>query len=378
MTTSEPIRILIVEDLDADFDLAQYEIRKALKDPVFQRVQTRQEFLDALDTFQPDVILSDYSLPHFDGLTALKLALEYAPLTPLIIWTGSLSEDTAVDCIKAGANNYILKENIMRLGPAIVHALEERRLLLDRQRAELERENLIAELTVKNAELERFTYAVSHDLKSPLVTIKGFLGYLEQDAMAGNVERFMGDSKRIANAVDRMGQLLDDLLELSRIGRFVNPPEKISFEELAREVVDLLEVEIREHEITVDIKPNLPLVYADRVRLLEVLQNLLDNAVKNMGDQPQPHIEIGRCGEDAKDGKTLFYVKDNGVGIAPEYHEFIFGLFNKLDARTEGTGIGLALAKRIIEYHGGRIWVESKVGAGSAFCFTVGEHRDSI
>ena len=132
---SEPVRILIVEDVPSDFDLAQREIRKAVHECVFQHVQTQQDFLYALDTFQPDLILSDYQMPGFDGLTALKLAQEHAKLTPFIIWTGTMGEDVAVECMKAGAVNYILKENIKRLGSAVAHALEERRLLLEHQRA---------------------------------------------------------------------------------------------------------------------------------------------------------------------------------------------------------------------------------------------------
>ena len=132
---SEPVHILIVEDTPSDFDLAQREIRKAVNECVFQHVQTRQDFLHALNTFQPDLILSDYQMPDFDGLTALKLAQEHAKLTPFIIWTGTMGEDVAVECMKAGAVNYILKENIKRLGSAIIHALEERRLLLEHQRA---------------------------------------------------------------------------------------------------------------------------------------------------------------------------------------------------------------------------------------------------
>src|SRR6266508_5404418 len=136
---SKSTHILIVEDLAADADLARHEIRKALNDCEFQVVETRKDFLEALETFEPEVILSDYSLPHFDGMTALKLTLEHAPLTPLIIWTVSMTEDVAVECMKAGANNYILKENIKRLAPAVVHALEERRLLQERKQAEIER-----------------------------------------------------------------------------------------------------------------------------------------------------------------------------------------------------------------------------------------------
>ncbi len=246
---------------------------------------------------------------------------------------------------------------------------ELRRLNDDLEQRAREREKLIAELTAKNAELESFTYTASHDLRSPLVTMKGFLGYLEQDAITGNVVRLKSDTQRIANAVDKMSQLLDDLLELSRIGRFVNPSETIPFEELINKAMDIVQSRLDMRRVTVQAQPDLPAVYGDRQRLIEVLQNLIDNAVKNMGEQPEPRVEIGQRGEE--EGKSIFFVRDNGVGIAPEYHERVFGLFNKLDARSEGTGIGLALVKRIIEFHGGGIWVESEAGKGSTFCFTL-------
>jgi PAS domain S-box-containing protein len=134
---SDPIRILVVEDLETDFELAQREIRKSVKNCTFRLVETREDFLDAIGGFQPDLILSDFSMPRFDGMQALELTLEHAPLTPFIIWTGSMGEDTAVQCMRAGAVNYIIKENIKRLGPAVVHALEERRQLMRRKQAEL-------------------------------------------------------------------------------------------------------------------------------------------------------------------------------------------------------------------------------------------------
>ncbi|MBN2119051.1 MAG: GAF domain-containing protein [Anaerolineales bacterium] len=133
---NKPTRILIVEDKAADADLATRAIRKVIKDCDIQVVETRKEFLTALEVFQPEVILSDYSLPHFDGMKALKLTLKHAPLTPLIVWTGSISEDVAVACMKAGANNYVLKDNFKRLGPALLHALEERESLMARKQAE--------------------------------------------------------------------------------------------------------------------------------------------------------------------------------------------------------------------------------------------------
>lgn len=240
-----------------------------------------------------------------------------------------------------------------------------------RKKAEVERETLIDELAKKNDELERFTYTVSHDLKSPLVTINGFLGYLEQDAATGNMERLKLDTRRIHEAVNKMQKLLGELLELSRIGRMVNPPETLSFEDVVRDAFENVQGRLNERGVTIHTQPNLPAVYGDKQRLIEVLQNLLDNAAKYMGDQPDPHIDIGFQGEDAERGMPIFFVKDNGMGIAPEHHERIFGLFNKLDARSEGTGVGLALVKRIVEVHGGSIWVQSEAGKGSTFYFTL-------
>jgi PAS domain S-box-containing protein len=248
-------------------------------------------------------------------------------------------------------------------------ALENARLFSDLQ-AELSlRQKLILELENKNAELERFTYTVSHDLKSPLFTIRGFLGYLEQDAVSGNQVRLKSDIQRITDATDKMQRLLNELLELSRVGRLKNDPTYFSFTELAGEASELVQGRIMERGIAVHIDPNLPDVYGDRQRLLEVLQNLLDNAAKFMGDQKQPYIEIGHDGDE--DGKPIFYVRDNGMGIPPEHFDRVFGLFNKLDPKTDGTGIGLALVKRIIEVNGGRIWVQSEVGKGSTFFFTL-------
>jgi PAS domain S-box-containing protein len=243
--------------------------------------------------------------------------------------------------------------------------------ITERKRAELEREKLIAELEIKNAELERFTYTVSHDLKSPLITIQGFLGYLEQDAQAGNIEQMKSDMARIVNAAEKMEQLLSELLELSRIGRAMNPPEEVSLDELAREAVRLVEARLVKRGVKVEIVPDLPVVYGDRTRLREVLENLLDNAIKYMGGQPEPRIEIGER-QDGADAERVFYVRDNGMGIEPRYHQKIFGLFEKLDPKSEGTGVGLAIVKRIVEAHGGRIWVESEgEGCGSTFCFTL-------
>ncbi len=244
--------------------------------------------------------------------------------------------------------------------------------ITERVQAEEEQERFIAELEIKNAELEQFAYTIFHDIKSPLITIKGFLGLLEKDALEGNIPRLKEDVKYIRVAASQIGQLLNDLLELAQIGRVVNPPEAVSLADLAGEAVRLVAGQISEKGVQVEIAPDLPIIYVDRPRFLEVMQNLVDNAVKYTEERKRPRVEIGS----RQDGEeTVYYVRDNGMGIDPRYHEKIFGLFNKLNPESEGTGIGLAVVKRIVEAHGGRIWVESEgLGKGSAFCFTVGKN----
>ncbi len=242
-------------------------------------------------------------------------------------------------------------------------------------------EDLVMELEAKNAELERFTYTVSHDLKTPLITIKGYLGLLERDTKAGAHENMRKDLAHIHGAADQMGLLLSELLELSRIGRLINDPEAVPMGELIAEALELVAGPLVERGVEVRVAPDLAVVRGDRPRLLEVVQNLLENAVKFMGDQPAPCVEIGwRNGipVSAKTGKNgagrldVYFVRDNGIGIEEHYQDKVFGLFERLDPRIDGTGIGLAIVKRIIEFHGGQIWIESQGrGHGTAFCFTL-------
>ncbi len=229
------------------------------------------------------------------------------------------------------------------------------------------------ELESKNAELERFSYTVSHDLKSPLVTIKGFLGLLREDAEEGNREAMSSDIQRIGDAADRMHDLLSDLLELSRVGRLVNPPVEFCLRELAQETVDLLAGPIHQAGVEVIVSQNLPRVVGDRLRLGEVIQNLVENAIKFMGDQPEPRVEIGCLPEP----EPVFFVRDNGIGIDTGHQKVIFGLFEQLDQKKEGTGVGLALVRRIIDVHGGQLWIESEgEGMGSTFYFTLATHSE--
>ena len=251
----------------------------------------------------------------------------------------------------------------------VVQVIEYLLDITERKQAQMDLDVIITELEAKNAELERFTYTVSHDLRSPLITIKGFLGHVERAALAGNAPQMKADLARISDAAEQMEQLLEELLVLSRIGRVINEPVEVPLTELARQALDLLAGRLAEWTTEVEIAPDLPVVFGDRRRLLEMLENLIDNAVKFSRHQPNPRVEIGSRTEGEE---TIFFVRDNGVGIDPSSHERVFGLFERLDQDFEGTGVGLAIVKRIVEVHEGRIWVESQgAGKGATFYFTL-------
>jgi signal transduction histidine kinase len=225
------------------------------------------------------------------------------------------------------------------------------------------------ELKQKNSELERFTYTVSHDLKSPLVTVKTFLGYLEQDLARPDPERVKQDVAYMHTATEKMGQLLDELLNLARVGRKENPAVRVTFRELAQEAVRLVAGRISTGGVKVQMADAVVTLEGDRPRLMEIWQNLVENACKFMGNQPQPQVEIG---VEQRGPQTVFFVRDNGAGIEPRYQAKVFGLFEQLNPKSEGTGMGLALVKRIVELYKGRIWVESPgLGQGANFLFTL-------
>jgi PAS domain S-box-containing protein len=302
------------------------------------------------------------------GVDAVQFRNPLLPLTrsemalPLITHSDVIGAMTIQSALPAAFSSVDITA-LQTMADQVANAIENARLFT-------ERNSLINELEKRNTELERFTYTVSHDLRSPLVTIRGFLGYLRQDATSGDLTRFDKDLHRIGNAVDRMQSLLNDLLELSRVGRIINPSTDIPFRQIVDETLDLLMGPLDTHKIKLQIQENLPAIHGDHTRLIEIMQNLLSNAVKFMGAQTDPRIEIGSRGFD-KDGKPILFVCDNGIGIAPEYQERIFGLFNRLNPEIEGTGIGLTLVRRIVEVHGGRIWLESQPGNGATFLFTL-------
>jgi PAS domain S-box-containing protein len=266
------------------------------------------------------------------------------------------------------------------LAGRIIGSVSVVRDITERKRAEealRESERLLREderaLRERNDELIRFNYAVSHDLKSPLVTIQTFLGYLEQDVRKPDAAGVDKDLEYIRTASDKISRLLDELLELSRVGRKMNPPVEAPLQAIVKEALDLVAGRIAKREVKVKVTKKPILLCGDRPRLVEIFQNLIDNAVKFMGGQPAPLVEIGA---EQADDEIVLFVRDNGIGIDQRHQSKLFGLFEKLDPGSEGTGIGLALVKRIVEVHGGKIWVESDgPGQGATFRFMLAKTR---
>ncbi len=224
------------------------------------------------------------------------------------------------------------------------------------------------ELNDKNAEMERFVYTVSHDLKNPLITIKGFSGMLKKDFEKNDKAAIEDDIRRISMAADKMKNLLDDLLKLSKTGKVVGEFVEIDLKELIFDVQAGLSSLISDSGAKIILSDDLGIIKGDRQRIFEVFQNLIENSIKYSKKEIKPEIHIGH---ENIGNEKVFFVKDNGIGIENKYLYNIFGLFNKLNPETEGSGIGLALVKRIIEAHGGRVWAVSDGKSGTEICFTL-------
>ncbi len=231
---------------------------------------------------------------------------------------------------------------------------------------------LLAEIAAKNKELETFVYTVSHDLKTPIVTIEGFIGAMREDfgdQISEEQEKYI---KYMSDAALKMEALINDLLKFSRIGRMTEKKSRFSFGGIVEDVLKLLRPQIQAKGIVVDVQKDLPDIYGEKKRFMQVMENLLVNAVKYIGiENPCPRIDIG---VQDRDGQNVFFVRDNGIGIEEIYFEKVFQVFQRLPSAKrvgQGTGIGLAIVKRIIEHHGGSVWVTSTPGEGSIFYFTI-------
>ncbi|MGA9528637.1 MAG: ATP-binding protein [Terriglobales bacterium] len=352
----ELLRVLHVEDSELDAELVAQALRKAGFTISVAVVQTEKEFERQLFAAPPDIVLADYNLPRWRGMEALDVLRRNGLDIPFILVTGALGEVGAVECIKRGATDYVLKDGLARLSEAIRRALHEQNLLRLRRVAEERLARKVEELARSNAELEQFAYVASHDLQEPLRMVTAYtqlLGERYRGKLDENADKFIAYASEGAM---RMHTLIKDLLAFSRVAREGPAPAPVDCNTALESALRNLQTAIQESGAVVTHDP-LPVVLADSSQMMQVFQNLIGNAIKFRGhDAPAISVRAENTGQE-----WLFSVTDNGIGIAPESAGSIFVVFQRLHTRTEypGNGIGLAICKKIIERNGGRIWVES-------------------
>jgi len=361
------LRVLLVEDNEVDAELMSRALSKEGFDVSTAIAQSPEEFRRRLKEKLPDIILADYNLGEWTGVEALEILRSESLDIPVIIITGALGDVTAVECIKQGATDYVLKDGLARLPEAIRRALREKHERTLRHQAEEDLARKVDELARSNSELEQFAYVASHDLQEPLRMVTAYtqlLGERYRGKLDENADKFIGYA---TEGAERMQVLVHDLLEFSRFGR-KGTCESIECNGVMNVVLQNLSAAIEESGATVTYG-ELPTVRADRTQMAQLFQNLIGNALKFRGkERPVVSVRAERAGQN-----WIFSVSDNGIGIAPEYAEDIFVVFQRLHTHTEytGNGIGLAICKKIVEHNGGTIWMESQAGSGSIFRFTV-------
>jgi signal transduction histidine kinase len=490
----ESLKILVLEDNESDYELMKRELRSVCPSCILDWAWSKDTYLKALEHGRPHIALLDYSLPGFDGLSAMSLVRQRYPEVPVIIVSGGIGEETAIDTLKAGATDYVLKHHFHRLGPVIERAIQEIKETMERKRAEealeasrkkfeslfsasnegislhemiydqqgravdyrlldvnaafeeitgipreraigslaseiygtypppymdvynkvvetgdpfhfeayyepmgkqlmisvfspeknkfatmfvdvSDRKYLEAQLKKKaddlarsNAELQQFAYVASHDLQEPLRMVSAHLDMLKRRYSDQLSPEAMQHLDFAVQGALRMKALIHDLLQYSRLESRGRTFEVVDMTLSARQAITNLHASIDESGAMIEVL-ELPKVMADPTQLIQLFQNLISNAIKFRGEEP-PIIRI--AAENGGD-EWVVSVKDNGIGIDLHQADRIFQMFQRLHTQDEypGTGIGLAIAKKIVERHGGRIWVESEPGKGSTFLFTM-------
>jgi signal transduction histidine kinase len=351
----------LVEDEPADAELTLRALHQAGLDATWNLAMTPEEFTELVQKNSYDIILADYKLPDWNGMESVEILRRERLDVPVILVSGALGELTAVECIKQGAADYVLKDQLARLPGSVRRAIREKQMREDHRQ-------LLEELARSNRDLEQFAYVASHDLQEPLRMVATYSQLL--------AERYRGKldadaDKYIQYAVDgalRMQKLVQDLLAFSRVGRMGLALQNVDTNVVLEVALKNLEAAIQESGAVIE-HVQLPVAMADSSQLVQVFQNLIGNAIKFRGSE----TPLIRVAAEAPGKEWIFSVADNGIGILAEHRENVFVIFRRLHTRAEysGNGIGLSICKKIIEQHGGRIWVESEPGHGCNFQFTL-------
>ncbi len=402
-----PLRTLIVEDCQADAELLVRELRQGGYDPIYEQVDTMADMDAALQQQTWDIVISDYVMPQFSGLAALKLLQERDIDLPFIVISGKIGEDIAVETMKAGAHDYIVKGNLGRLIPAIRRELGEvevrwqrrqaqeeikrlnadlerrvierttqleaankelEREIVERKKAEVERERLLEQLRKTNEQLEDFIRMISHDLRNPLAIVQGQAQLIQRYTSNADLVQKSADS--ILTSSRRMNAMIQDLIESARFesGRLRLNMHAVSLGWFVTDLLERSQGVVGVERVRVDVPSDLPEVRVDSDRLDRIMANLISNALKYSLPGSDVLVKAEKV-----DGEAELSVADEGVGIDSEDLPHIFDRFYRAkgSSRTDGLGLGLYITKMLVEAHGGRIWAESEPGKGSVFTFTL-------
>ncbi|NMG76048.1 sensor histidine kinase [Aromatoleum diolicum] len=361
------LRILLVED-----DPLQSAKTVAFLESLGQKVLVAEDGDKAVEHFdsdRPDLVLMDVVLPGIDGFEATRRIKQMSTdrWVPVIYLTILGSSSNLVEGLHAGGDDYLVKPIELEILEAklrsVMRTLSLYRALKD-SRDELASMN--AALLRANRELETFTYAVAHDLKSPLRAINGYSSLFASTQAATLTDEGHDYLTKIVHGTEQMGELIDDLLEYSRLERGAVHFERIDVQHQAEALVDEFRDEIERHGAHIDVAAHCREITADRNGLTLILRNLLGNALKFSANSTPPHIEIGCISEN---GTHRIWVRDNGIGFDMRHHDRIFDIFQRLHRSEDypGTGIGLAIVRKAAQRMGGRCWGISEPDKGATF-----------
>ncbi len=362
------LKILILEDVPEDVGLIEHVLKRDGIAFSLRQVDTRAEFIDAMEQFAPDIILSDHALPQFNSIQALKLCKEQGRKIPFILVTGTVSEEFAVNCLKQGADDYVLKSNLSRLPSAIHASIRHHNLEDEKRKAE---DHLLwqnAELIKINKELDSFVYNVSHNLRSPLASILGLIHLIkkENDHSSVLTQYF----SLMETSVHKLDNTLKEILDYSQNNRNEITKTQIDFESLLNNCLKELtflpgrgEIETR-----VTLTGNSPF-YSDAHRLQVLLHNLISNSA-NYRDLNKDRQFI-RVSVTISPAGAIILFEDNGIGIEETHLPKVFDMFYRATEHSDGAGLGLYIAKEIVNMLKGYISVESKVLEGTTLTITI-------
>ncbi len=389
--TNKAIRALLIEDYEPDARLLVRELQQAGYQVTCHRVETAAAAEDALRGGGWDIVLCDFTMPRFNGREALALVRRQDPDVPFVYVSGTIGEETAVAAMQAGAQDYVMKSNLNRLGPAVERELREAAGRRERRLLETERQQAFEKLRASEARLEQanrelaresdemhnFCHTLSHELKTPLSAAREFVAIL-LDGLAGPLNPTQAEYLAIVrDSCDQLGVCIDDLFDASRLetGKLRLDLSLASLGALAQQAVAMIRPIAGKKGIAVGevIAPDLPGVRIDENRLRQVLINLLNNAVKFTPAGGRITVRVARDVSDP--GFQRVSVEDTGSGIAKDELGRVFDRLYQVKrgeaASGQGFGLGLYLCRQLVELHRGRIWAESRLGEGSAFRFTV-------